>query len=414
MLPGRLLHADTSTSLRRRERLGTPLLKHGVTCLTGSPLPYAPTTALRTHCQPHGAPLAAHATSKGDGSATAPVAEASGGTAAPAAAPDAKKSDAYSADMQKKMGTTLTYRHEDGINYNRILPDLIVGSCLQTPEDLDFLADQENVRTIFCLQEDSDMEYFNLDIKPIQARCEERGVKHVRFRIRDFDPFDLRRKLPKAVTRLAHEHNPSSGTIYIHCTAGLGRAPATALAYMFWLRGYQLDAAYELLRGKRMCSPRIEAIRSATVDLLVGTDPVPITIGVHRVGTYSDFKIAGLDVGWHQQLPMEWDRATSRMVLRRTLQPGKYPYKFVVDGNWTYSMDHPTVQDGNNINNVLDVLGRALPDDLMLAQQRLLRPGGDLTQEERAELRSLLCPWATHDMMLGVEMGPAGLSQDWV
>lgn len=31
----------------------------------------------------------------------------------------------------------------------------------------------------------------------LQARCEERGVKHVRFRIRDFDPFDLRRKLPK-------------------------------------------------------------------------------------------------------------------------------------------------------------------------------------------------------------------------
>lgn len=34
-----------------------------------------------------------------------------------------------------------------------------------------------------------------------------------------------------------------------------------------------------------------QAIRSATVDLLVGTDPVPITIGVHRVGTYSDFKV---------------------------------------------------------------------------------------------------------------------------
>ncbi len=37
--------------------------------------------------------------------------------------------------------------------------------------------------------------------------------------------------------------------------------------------------------------------------------------------------------------------------------PGKYPYKFVVDGNWTYSIDHPTIQDGNNINNVLDVRG---------------------------------------------------------
>jgi hypothetical protein len=45
-----------------------------------------------------------------------------------------------------------------------------------------------------------------------------------RFRIRDFDPYDLRRKLPKAVSRLAREHNPASGgTVYIHCTAGVRR-----------------------------------------------------------------------------------------------------------------------------------------------------------------------------------------------
>ena len=36
------------------------------------------------------------------------------------------------------MGTaSLTYRHEDGTNYCRITDDLIVGSCLQQPRDLD-------------------------------------------------------------------------------------------------------------------------------------------------------------------------------------------------------------------------------------------------------------------------------------
>lgn len=39
--------------------------------------------------------------------------------------------------MQARMGTSLTYRHEDGMNYDRILEDLIVGSCLQAPEDVD-------------------------------------------------------------------------------------------------------------------------------------------------------------------------------------------------------------------------------------------------------------------------------------
>ncbi|KAG2491413.1 hypothetical protein HYH03_010202 [Edaphochlamys debaryana] len=322
-------------------------------------------------------------------------------------AAEEKKSEEYSEVMQKKMGTTLTYRHEDGLNYNRIMPDIIVGSCLQTPADVDYLAEKERVRVVFCLQEDPDMEYFSLDIKPIQERCAERGdIKHVRFPIRDFDPFDLRRKLPKAVSRLAREHDPNAGTVYIHCTAGLGRAPATALAYMFWLRDMQLDFAYELLRSQRLCSPRIDAIRSATVDLLVGTDPVPVTIGVHRLGTTSDWKIAGLDVGWHQQLPLTTERgphgrATGRLVLKRTLQPGRYPYKFIVDGNWTYSADHPTYADGNNTNNYIEVLGRSVPDHLAIAQQRILAQGGDLTQDERDELRAMLCPWATHDELHG-------------
>jgi hypothetical protein len=54
--------------------------------------------------------------------------------------------------MQAKMGTSLTYRHEKGINYNVILPDLIVGSCLQTPEDVDRLSAEANVATVFSLQ----------------------------------------------------------------------------------------------------------------------------------------------------------------------------------------------------------------------------------------------------------------------
>ncbi len=75
------------------------------------------------------------------------------------------------------------------------------------------------------------MAYFNLDIKPIQERCAERGdIKHVRFPIRDFDPYDLRRKLPRAVSRLVREHRADGkGTLYIHCTAGEEEEGGTVL-----------------------------------------------------------------------------------------------------------------------------------------------------------------------------------------
>lgn len=83
---------------------------------------------------------------------TAPGAEpeVAESSAAPQDVPEAK-SDEYTEEMQARMGTTLTYRHEDGINYNYVLPDLIVGSCLQGPEDVDRLQ-AAGVTTVFSLQ----------------------------------------------------------------------------------------------------------------------------------------------------------------------------------------------------------------------------------------------------------------------
>jgi protein-tyrosine phosphatase len=46
---------------------------------------------------------------------------------------------------------------------------------------------------------------------------------------RDFDAFDLRLRLPAVVSKLHKLANCNGGVTYIHCTAGLGRAPAVAV-----------------------------------------------------------------------------------------------------------------------------------------------------------------------------------------
>lgn len=47
-------------------------------------------------------------------------------------------SEEYTETMQARMGSvSLVYRHEDGMNYTRILDNLIVGSCPQTAEDIE-------------------------------------------------------------------------------------------------------------------------------------------------------------------------------------------------------------------------------------------------------------------------------------
>lgn len=55
------------------------------------------------------------------------------------------------------------------------------------------------VTTVLCLQQDSDLEYFDLDIGAVRRRCEEIGIRHVRCPIRDFDGSDLRKCLPKVI-----------------------------------------------------------------------------------------------------------------------------------------------------------------------------------------------------------------------
>ena len=312
-----------------------------------------------------------------------------------AAADEQDLSDEYSDVMSARMGAALTYRHENGMNYNRILDDLIVGSCLQIASDVDILADKENVKTIMCLQENSDMDYFSLDVAPIRERCTSRSdIVHLRHAIRDFDPFSLRRRLPGAVALLSQNAAANGGTAYVHCTAGLGRAPATALAYMWWIKGMPLDDAYEMLTGIRPCKPKADAIREATVDLLYGKGPIPVTITVNRRGFAQQIDIAGLDVGWGQSVTLQQCSSTTTrkrgLHVVRKLPPGKFQFKFIWDGVWAPCVDHLTLVDGENLNNYLIVPDEEMGAEVAAARRRIRSPGGDLTDEEAGIIREKL------------------------
>lgn len=60
-----------------------------------------------------------------------------------------------------------------------------------------------------------------------------------------------------------------SHRVYVHCTAGLGRAPAVCIAWLYWYGPYlSLDEAYRHLTDRRPCGPNRDAIRGATYDIL--------------------------------------------------------------------------------------------------------------------------------------------------
>ncbi|XWS66258.1 hypothetical protein CRYUN_Cryun05aG0184100 [Craigia yunnanensis] len=308
--------------------------------------------------------------------------------------PEEEKSEVYSHNMTEAMGAVLTYRHELGMNYNFIRSDLIVGSCLQTPEDVDKLR-KIGVKTIFCLQQDPDLEYFGVDIGAIQDYAKKCGdIEHIRAQIRDFDSFDLRLRLPAVVSKLYKAINRNGGVTYIHCTAGLGRAPAVALAYMFWVQGYKLNEAHRLLLSKRSCFPKLDAIKSATADSLTDLKKELVTL------TWDDSKcstveVSGLDIGWGQRIPLKLDREHGSWTLQRELPEGCYEYKYIVDGEWTYNEFElvTTPNKDGHVNNFLHVVNNDPSSVNATVRKRLTSEDPALTEEERVKIRQLLASY---------------------
>ncbi|PON49536.1 Phosphoglucan phosphatase DSP [Parasponia andersonii] len=268
---------------------------------------------------------------------------------------EGEKSETYSNNMTEAMGAVLTYRHELGMNYNFIRPDLIVGSCLQTPKDVDTLR-EIGVKTIFCLQQDPDLEYFGVDIGAIREYAKTfDDIEHLRAEIRDFDAHDLRLRLPAVVSKLYKAINRNGGVTYIHCTAGLGRAPAVV--------GYKLDEALKLLLSKRSCFPKVDAIKSATADI---------------------------------RMPLKLDEEQGRWTLERELLEGQYEYKYIIDGVWTCN-DYEQVTSPNkdgHVNNYVQVLDDDTSSASAALRKRLFEDDSDLTTKERKNIRQFLetCP----------------------
>ncbi|KAM1471122.1 hypothetical protein COP2_042822 [Malus domestica] len=99
--------------------------------------------------------------------------------------------------------------------------------------------------------------------------------------------------LPKAVASLEWAVSKGKGKVCVHCTAGLGRAPAVAVAYIYWFLGMNVSPCFSTyfcffpsrnrtmpdpftavlvfrtsisLTSKRTCGPSKMAISGATYD----------------------------------------------------------------------------------------------------------------------------------------------------
>lgn len=184
------------------------------------------------------------------------------------------------------------YHPERGLYLHEVAPGLLCGTQPRCSEELEVLQREHGVTHIVCLQRDEDAAHWGVDLRGVAREAEKRGIRHARAEARDFDPQSLRKALPAAV-RLIDEglssSSPSSpaspacsssspsqsqaqstnskNRVYVHCTAGLGRAPAACIAWLKWFGGLDLDSAIRQVTAIRPCGSKRDAVRGASFDL---------------------------------------------------------------------------------------------------------------------------------------------------
>lgn len=151
------------------------------------------------------------------------------------------------------------------LDLDLIAPRLWVGPSPHRPQDLDSLA-RAGVTAVLNLQTDQDLQRRGVELDRLGEELGRRGIELHRVPIRDFDEPDLIRRLPEATATLDRLLKAGHST-YVHCTAGIGRAPAVILVYLV-RQGRALHHARELLYRRRPASsPNLVAVRRVLEDV---------------------------------------------------------------------------------------------------------------------------------------------------
>jgi len=134
-----------------------------------------------------------------------------------------------------------------------ILPNLLIGEY-PTPNDAAWLAGVHQVTAVVSLQDDADLASKGLDLAELAGAYAEHGLGFHRVPLPDADTGIVPHRL-ETILVLLHQLLGDDERVYLHCNAGLNRAPTVAIAYLHAHYGLSLTDARDLVKGRRHCVP---------------------------------------------------------------------------------------------------------------------------------------------------------------
>jgi len=142
--------------------------------------------------------------------------------------------------------------------FARILPDLLVGEY-PTADDVRWLQVVQGVTAVLSLQDDADLASKALVVAELERAYGVHGVGFHRIPVPDCDTETFAARLDSIVI-LLNQLLGSGARVYLHCNAGMNRAPTVAIAYLHVHHGLSLAAARELVKERRHCVPYMQLL----------------------------------------------------------------------------------------------------------------------------------------------------------
>jgi protein-tyrosine phosphatase len=155
----------------------------------------------------------------------------------------------------------LTFRRPDEARAERdtppsvteLLPELLIGEYPR-PQDAAWLRQTHGVTAVLSLQDDDDLKIKGLDLPSLAASYEHAGIAMVRIPVPDASADHLARALESVLAQV-YAMTEAGGRVYLHCNAGINRAPTAAIAFIHVHRTMALKDAVNHVRKRRVCAP---------------------------------------------------------------------------------------------------------------------------------------------------------------
>jgi atypical dual specificity phosphatase len=134
------------------------------------------------------------------------------------------------------------------------ITDLLLVGEYPRNSDIEWLRDEFRITAIHNLQDDEDLRINGIDVIGLREAFRRYQIKLVRTPIRDGSSDDLAARLADALKCLV-DLLGSRERVYLHCNAGLNRAPTLAIAWLRANGGMSLNEAMAHVKKRRACGP---------------------------------------------------------------------------------------------------------------------------------------------------------------